>query len=75
MDTDDLFEIHDATALRKSQSGKALLVEAPIFDEPKWVPISQIHDNSEVWDAKEGRDEGTLIVPRWLAENEGWTDE
>lgn len=72
---DLLFEIYGAKAMRKSQSGKALLVDAPIFDEPKWVPISQIHDDSEVFSDREGYNEGTLVVTRWLARNEGWTDE
>lgn len=66
------YEIYDAVATRRSASGKALLVEAPIFDEPEWIPTSQIHDNSEVWDDREGSNEGTLIVSLWLAEERGW---
>jgi hypothetical protein len=36
----------------------------------KWIPKSQIHDNSEVW--KRGQAPGTLVVKTWFAEKEGW---
>lgn len=51
--------------------GAAILVEAPIFDEPQWIPFSQVDEDSEVY--KKG-DEGVLIVSDWLAEKEGWSD-
>lgn len=69
---EDTFEVHDARVLRRTD--KALLVEAELFDEEQWVPVSQIHDDSEVWDDREGRNEGTLIVSLWIAEQKGWTD-
>jgi hypothetical protein len=69
----DKFEVHDAVVIRESE--KALLVEAPVFDEEQWVPKNQIDDDSEVWGEKEGRNEGTLIVSKWIAEQKGWTDE
>ena len=63
-------------------TGKALLVRVDV-DDPVyemsgegnledgllWVPQSQIHDDSEVW--QEG-DSGTLVVTRWIAEQKGW---
>lgn len=39
-----------------------------IEGEHVWIPQSQIDGSSEVW--KYG-DEGTLVIPRWLAEEKG----
>lgn len=58
-------------------TGKALLVRVdeddPVHettdDGTVWVPQSQIHEDSEVY--QEG-DSGTLIVTRWIAEQKGW---
>lgn len=49
-------------------TGKALLIN--IENEERWVPISVIHDNSEVFD-NEDNSEGTLVVKAWWAEKEG----
>jgi len=38
-------------------------------DEEVWVPRSQIHDDSEVYDADNR--EGRLVVSKWFAEKEG----
>ena len=51
------------------ETSKAILVESDEFDEPEWVPQSQIHEDSEIW--KEG-DEGDLVVTEWFAEQKGW---
>ena len=51
------------------ENDKAILVEAPDFDKPEWIPISQIDNDSEVY--KEGT-EGDLIISDWLAEKNGW---
>ena len=61
------YRIEDAKAI--AGSDKALLVEAPEFDEAVWIPQSQITDDSEVY--KVG-DEGTCIVTEWWADKEGW---
>lgn len=34
-----------------------------------WVPKSQVHDNSEVYDEDH---EGELVVKHWFAEKQGW---
>lgn len=47
-------------------TGKAILVE--ISGEEYWIPKSQIHEDSEVYD--EGH-EGTLIITHWIAEQKG----
>lgn len=33
-----------------------------------WIPKSQIHDDSDVY---EGDQEGEIIIPEWLAEEKG----
>jgi hypothetical protein len=45
---------------------KALLCR--IDGKNHWIPTSQIHDDSEVYEAGT---EGTLIIPRWLAVKQG----
>lgn len=63
------YTVENAEALKESDSGKALLIEAPDFDEPQWIPHSQIHEDSEVY--KVGTD-GNLLVSEWFAEKRGW---
>lgn len=47
----------------KAESAKAILI---VTEESEgWIPTSQIRDESEVW--KKG-DSGSLVIPRWLAE-------
>lgn len=54
---------------------KALLVEPmagnPILSEETWVPLSVIHDDSEVFDGEENA-EGELFVVEWFAVKQGW---
>lgn len=59
--------IEDAKCTK--QTVKAILVEAPDFDDPTWIPLSGVHEDSEVY--KVGT-EGVLIVEDWLAEARGW---
>lgn len=65
MSRDEPFSIEDVTALKESP--KALLCK--IEDEEEWIPLSQIHEASEV--NQEG-DTGTLIVSGWFARKKGW---
>jgi hypothetical protein len=51
------------------ETPKALRVE--LDGEERWIPKSQIHDDSEVYGADEDNSEGELIVKRWWAEKEG----
>ena len=75
MNGNDLFdrtakpvEIDGVRCFRCSPSGKAILCSNP--QDPhdrksdRWIPVSQIHPDSEV---TEPGDEGTLVVPAWLA--------
>ena len=57
----DTVEIEDVLVLRETE--KAILCE--IAGAEVWIPLSQVDDDSEVW--QEG-DEGTLTITRWIAE-------
>ena len=52
-------------AVCKRSTDRAILVEHDDFEDPIWFPQSQIHDDSEVWEAG---DEGRLVVTKWIAE-------
>ena len=66
MGTDfDGVTVGDAVAV--GETDKALKVD--LEGEIIWVPKSQIHDDSEVYEP--GTD-GTLIVTRWFADQRGW---
>lgn len=65
------FEINDVWALKNSDSGKALLVEAKeAEDDPVWIPHSQITADSEVYEPEHY---GKLVITDWLADQKGWT--
>jgi len=51
---------------------RALLVEFPQGE--KWVPKSQLHENSVIDDASLMKEEGTVIISSWLAKQGDWPD-
>jgi len=53
--------------LCKVETAKAIL--CVIEGEEVWVPKSQVHEDSEVF---ERNHEGTLAVKEWFARKEGW---
>lgn len=55
--------------LCKRQTDKAIL--CVIDSEDVWVPLSIVHDDSEVY--AQGH-EGTLVVPKWFARKNGLCD-
>jgi hypothetical protein len=62
------FTIERAKAVRETD--RALLVQADFFDDgQRWIPKSQIHDDSEVFEVDH---EGKLVVNKRLADKEGW---
>jgi hypothetical protein len=66
---EDTFEIEDCRCT--AETDKAILVVGDEVPDGKvWVPKSQVHDDSEVF---EDGTEGTLIVKAWFAEQRGWT--
>lgn len=64
------YEIEDAEVIRATE--RALLVRAPELDDAVWIPLSQVHDDSEVWDDGENSGPGLLVVSAWFAEQRGW---
>jgi hypothetical protein len=56
-------------ATAKRDTGKALLVFVDELGRDVWIPLSQIHDDSEVFDADENSS-GELVVSQWFAEKE-----
>jgi hypothetical protein len=52
--------------ITKAQTDKALLCD--FGDKEVWVPQSQIHDNSDVWQVG---DKGDLMVSVWWATKAG----
>lgn len=55
--------------------GKSLRIRVPTKKDGSdnrivTIPKSQIHDDSEVYDAGENS-EGKLVIPEWLAEDRG----
>jgi len=56
----------NCTSLQLSSSKLALYCE---FDgKNEWIPVSKIHDNSEVWEPGQT---GELVIPEWLAIEKG----
>ena len=51
------------------ETAKAIRVEMGT-EEQEWIPKTQIHDSSDVW---EKDDEGDLWVSSWIADQKGWT--
>lgn len=63
------FTITNAKCIAESKNKKSILVDAPDFDEPEWIAVSQIDEDSEVY--KVGTS-GDLIITEWLARYRGW---
>ena len=63
----ETYTIEDAVCI--ADTGDAIKVEAPEFEEPQWIPQSQVHEDSEVF-AKSDR--GNCIVTQFFAEKKGW---
>jgi len=59
-------DLPDCVCLKETE--KAILVSIPDVDDDMWIPLSQIDDDSEVY--QEG-DEGTLIISEWIALQKG----
>lgn len=67
--SDAVFEIK---ATLKAKTDKAILVFIEEFDEEFWLPSSQVHDDSEVYDGCDVGETGNLVVTNWIAEQKGW---
>lgn len=65
-DRENTVSFDDCEAAKETD--KALLVYFGDLEKKLWVPKSQIHDDSEVWE--EGQS-GTLVVTGWWAGKNG----
>lgn len=55
------------------KTGRAMLVR--LFEHGSkevWVPLSQVHDDSELYDASNKEDTGKVVVTEWWAEKNGY---
>ena len=50
---------------------EALLVEDDEGEEV-WIPFTQIHDDSEIWDESKKDEKGKIVVSEWIAKRVGW---
>jgi len=41
-------------------------------NEEHWIPYSQIHDDSELYESTPINEDGNLVIPYWLAKKAGW---
>ena len=57
--------VGDAFGLHETED--AVLVD--FYGEEVWIPKSQIHDDSECYDADTA---GALVVTEWFAKKQGW---
>ncbi len=55
----------------RAKTDRALLCELPDGEEV-WFPLSQIHDDSEIYDSAQIGDTGELVVSEWLARQKGY---
>lgn len=65
---DDYYRIPNSRIILERQ--KAVLVKSDVFDREVWIPKSQIHDDSEVYDINSP--EGDLLVLEGFAKYRGW---
>lgn len=65
----ELVEFEDCRVERTTDKAALIIVHG---DQKVWISKSQIHDDSEIYFTDyESGDKGTLVIPRWLAEEKG----
>lgn len=69
-DAGDLVRLDDVVALTETAAGLLVLLDD---GTQRWVPKSQIHDDSEVYGYRDedARGPGRLVVRGWWARREG----
>ena len=63
------FDLGFVTVMRKTE--KAIQVYSGDYG-PVWIPFSQIHDDSDIFDNADDGDKGDMVVTQWFAEQKGW---
>lgn len=64
-DGQETVSLKNVTALRGTDKALLCLIDG----EEVWIPTSQIHDNSEVYEVG---DDGVLVITHWLATQKGF---
>jgi len=49
---------------------KAMLIRHE--NEEGWIPYSQVHDDSTLYEYSQVNEEDELVIPYWLAAKQGW---
>lgn len=65
---DDPIPLTNASVLRGSKKAVLVRFEHDGKQREEWFPLSQVHDDSEVWNVG---DEGVMLVKRWIASEKG----
>ena len=65
LDMSDDVSIKDVSCIRETEKAILVLIEG----DERWIPKSQITDDSEVYDKEHG--DGTLVITKWFADKEG----
>lgn len=68
---DDPFGADLGTCKVKVNTGAALLVVTEDHGEV-WCPLSNVHDDSELYSKSNPGDVGEFVVRTWFAEQKGW---
>lgn len=66
---DEPHEIEDCEAVASTEKALKVRGTHPNDDGSEWIPLSQIHDDSEVY---EDGHKGKLVVTAWFARKMGW---
>lgn len=71
---DDVMVLDNAKVVAKTRG--AVLCEHELLDEipeskDRWIPWSQVDDDSEIMEASNKGDEGDLVISDWIAEKKG----
>lgn len=56
------------TVIVKAKTEKAVLVELQSGEGQHWIPLSQVHEDSEIYDSAEPGDQGEMVITQWMAE-------
>lgn len=65
-------ELKNATIKRGSTKAILVQFEHDGVVAEEWFPLSQVHDDSEIWSPGET---GTLLVTHWIAAQKGLVEE
>lgn len=73
-DRDDVMVLDDVEVIAKTAG--AVLVDHELINEipeerDRWIPWSQVDDDSEIMESSHKGDTGDLVITSWIAERKG----